>query len=58
MVIHRSRSGFGWGEAFTRANSKDFVDGDWRDILTGVSQILKEAPLDERRLDLTGWHRN
>jgi dipeptidyl aminopeptidase/acylaminoacyl peptidase len=34
---------------------KDFGYGDWRDIMTGVDQVLKEAPVDERRLGLTGW---
>lgn len=49
------RGSFGSGEAFTRANVKDFGYGDWRDILTGVDQTLKEAPIDGHRLGLTGW---
>lgn len=49
------RGSFGSGEAFTRANVKDFGYGDWRDILVGVDQALKEAPIDEHRLGLTGW---
>lgn len=49
------RGSFGEGEAFTRANVKDFGYGDWRDIMTGVDQVLKEAPVDEHRLGLTGW---
>jgi dipeptidyl aminopeptidase/acylaminoacyl peptidase len=49
------RGSFGGGEAFTRANVKDFGYGDWRDILTGVDAALKEAPIDDHRLGLTGW---
>ena len=49
------RGSFGEGEAFTRANVKDFGYGDWRDILAGVDQSLKEAPIDDHRLGLTGW---
>lgn len=49
------RGSFGEGEAFTRANVKDFGYGDWRDILAGVDAALKQAPIDEHRLGLTGW---
>jgi dipeptidyl aminopeptidase/acylaminoacyl peptidase len=49
------RGSFGEGEDFTRANVKDFGYGDWRDIMTGIDQVLKEAPVDEHRLGLTGW---
>jgi dipeptidyl aminopeptidase/acylaminoacyl peptidase len=49
------RGSFGQGEAFTRANVKDFGYGDFRDIMTGVDQALKQAPIDEHRLGITGW---
>lgn len=49
------RGSFGEGEAFTRANVKDFGYGDWRDIMAGVDAALKQAPIDEHRLGLTGW---
>ena len=49
------RGSFGEGEAFTRANVKDFGYGDWRDILTGVDAAEKAAPIDDHRLGLTGW---
>jgi len=55
VFLPNPRGSFGQGEAFTRANVKDFGYGDWRDILTGVDQVLKEAPVDEHRLGLTGW---
>jgi dipeptidyl aminopeptidase/acylaminoacyl peptidase len=49
------RGSFGTGEAFTRANVKDFGYGDWRDILAGVEEVLRTAPVDPNRLGLTGW---
>src|SRR5262249_58359801 len=49
------RGSFGQGEAFTRANVKDFGYGDWRDILAGVDEAIKVAPVDPDRLGLTGW---
>ena len=35
------RGSFGEGEAFTRANRKDFGYGDWRDDLAGVDAAIK-----------------
>jgi len=55
VFMPNPRGSFGQGEAFTRANVKDFGYGDFRDILTGVDQALKEAPIDEHRLGITGW---
>lgn len=55
VFMPNPRGSFGQGEAFTRANVKDFGYGDFRDIMTGVDQVLKEAPVDEHRLGITGW---
>ena len=55
VFMPNPRGSFGQGEAFTRANVRDFGYGDFRDILTGVDQVLKQAPVDEHRLGLTGW---
>lgn len=55
LFMPNPRGSFGQGEAFTRANVKDFGYGDFRDIMTGVDQALKEAPIDEHRLGITGW---
>jgi dipeptidyl aminopeptidase/acylaminoacyl peptidase len=49
------RGSFGQGEAFTRANVKDFGYGDFHDILAGVDEALRIAPIDSNRLGLTGW---
>jgi dipeptidyl aminopeptidase/acylaminoacyl peptidase len=55
VFMPNPRGSYGQGEAFTRANVKDFGYGDFRDIMTGVDQALKEAPIDEHRLGITGW---
>jgi dipeptidyl aminopeptidase/acylaminoacyl peptidase len=49
------RGSYGQGEAFTRANVKDFGYGDLRDVMSGVDAVLKMAPVDPNRLGITGW---
>ncbi|HKO59098.1 MAG TPA: S9 family peptidase [Thermoanaerobaculia bacterium] len=49
------RGSFGFGEAFTRANVKDFGYGDLRDIERGVDAVLQAYPIDPRRVGIAGW---
>lgn len=49
------RGSFGQGEAFTRGNVKEFGYGDFKDIMAGVDEALKVAPIDPNRLGITGW---
>jgi len=49
------RGSFGRGEEFTQANIRDFGYGDWRDVMSGVDAVLAKAPIDSKRLGLTGW---
>ena len=49
------RGSYGQGEAYTRANVKDFGYGDWHDDLTGVDAAAAHAPIDLHRLGLWGW---
>jgi dipeptidyl aminopeptidase/acylaminoacyl peptidase len=49
------RGSFGQGEAFTRANVKDFGYGDFKDILAGVDEAIRVAPVDPNRLGICGW---
>ena len=48
------RGSYGQGEAFTRGNIKDFGGGDFRDIMAGVDAIIKQYPIDTRRLGIRG----
>jgi dipeptidyl aminopeptidase/acylaminoacyl peptidase len=49
------RGSYGQGETFTRANVKDFGHGDLRDIVAGVDEVLRVAPVDRDRLGISGW---
>jgi dipeptidyl aminopeptidase/acylaminoacyl peptidase len=49
------RGSYGQGETFTRANVKDFGEGDFADILAGVDEAMRVAPVDANRLGITGW---
>ena len=48
------RGSFGQGERYTVANARDFGHGDLRDILAGIDAAERAAPIDEKRLALTG----
>jgi dipeptidyl aminopeptidase/acylaminoacyl peptidase len=49
------RGSYGQGEAFTRANVKDFGHGDLSDILSGVDEVVRTEPVDAKRLAIWGW---
>ena len=55
IFLPNPRGSFGQGEAFTLANVRDFGHGDLRDIMAGISEVEKVAPVDEKRLGLEGW---
>ena len=55
VLMPNPRGSYGQGEAFTTANVKDFGHGDMRDILAGVDQAIRTAPVDPSRLMLFGW---
>lgn len=48
------RGSFGQGEAFTQANVRDLGHGDLRDILAGIDEAERQAPIDDARLGITG----
>ena len=55
VLLPNPRGSYGMGEAFTRANVKDFGYGDLRDILAGVDMVVKTLPVDNDRIGITGW---
>jgi len=55
VLMPNPRGSFGNGEAFTRANVRDFGYGDLRDILAGVDEVERVAPIDSNRVGITGW---
>jgi dipeptidyl aminopeptidase/acylaminoacyl peptidase len=54
VLMPNPRGSFGQGEAFTKANVKDFGGGDLRDILAGVDAAERAAPIDDARLGVYG----
>ena len=55
VLMPNPRGSYGQGEAFTRANVKDFGYGDLRDILSGVDEVVKTLPVDNERIGIAGW---
>ena len=55
VLMPNPRGSYGQGEAFTRANVKDFGRGDLRDIMTGVDEVIRRYPVDGNRLGIKGW---
>jgi dipeptidyl aminopeptidase/acylaminoacyl peptidase len=54
VLCPNPRGSFGQGEAFTQGNVKDFGGGDFRDIMTGVDQVVKTLPIDGERVGIKG----
>ena len=50
-----ARGSLGFGESFTQANVKDLGYGDFRDITSGVEDLLSKLPIDRDRVGITGW---
>jgi dipeptidyl aminopeptidase/acylaminoacyl peptidase len=55
VLLPNPRGSYGQGEAFTRANVKDFGHGDLRDIVSGVDHVAGTLPIDRSRVGITGW---
>ena len=55
VFLPNPRGSQGLGEAFTRANVKDFGYGDLRDVLRGLDEAALRAPIDSARVGITGW---
>jgi dipeptidyl aminopeptidase/acylaminoacyl peptidase len=49
------RGSTGYGEKFMRGNIKDWGGGDYRDIMTGVDELVRRGLADADRLAITGW---
>jgi dipeptidyl aminopeptidase/acylaminoacyl peptidase len=55
LLLPNPRGSYGGGEKFAAGNVKDFGYGDFRDIMAGVDEAIKGAPVDPSRLGITGW---
>ncbi len=56
VFLPNPRGSYGQGEAFVRANVKDFGHGDLKDIMAGVDEVLKQnTSIDGTRMGIRGW---
>ncbi len=55
VLFPNPRGSYGEGEAFTRANVRDFGYGDLDDILAGVDAAIAQYPVDPQRTGIGGW---
>ena len=56
LFLPNPRGSYGQGDAFTRANVKEFGYGDFDDILKGVDEALRSTPaIDPEKLGIAGW---
>ena len=55
LFLPNPRGSYGSGEAFAQANVKGFGHGDFDDIMKGVDEVLKVAPVDPERIGIAGW---
>jgi len=54
VLCPNPRGSYGQGEAFAQGNVKDFGGGDYRDIMAGVDALLKQYPIDPKRIGIRG----
>jgi dipeptidyl aminopeptidase/acylaminoacyl peptidase len=54
VLAPNPRGSYGQGEAFTRANVKDFGHGDLRDIVAGVDAAARTGRVDGARVGIRG----
>lgn len=50
-----ARGSYGEGERFTQANRRDWGFGDLDDMLAGVDKVVKDYPVDSKRVGILGW---
>jgi dipeptidyl aminopeptidase/acylaminoacyl peptidase len=55
VLYPNPRGSTGYGEKFMRGNIKDWGGGDYRDIMTGVDELVRRGIADSAQLAITGW---
>jgi dipeptidyl aminopeptidase/acylaminoacyl peptidase len=55
MFFPNPRGSTGYGEKFLRANIKDWGVGDYRDIQTGIDNLIAKGIADSSKLAQSGW---
>jgi dipeptidyl aminopeptidase/acylaminoacyl peptidase len=55
VLYPNPRGSTNYGEKFTRANIMDWGGGDYRDIMTGVDEMVRRGLADSTKLAFEGW---
>jgi dipeptidyl aminopeptidase/acylaminoacyl peptidase len=55
VLYPNPRGSTGYGEKFTRANIMDWGGGDYRDIMSGVDEMVRRGVADSTKLAFEGW---
>src|SRR5438045_661898 len=55
VLYPNPRGSTGYGEKFMRGNIPDWGGGDYRDIMTGVDEVVKRGIADSTKLAVEGW---
>lgn len=55
VLYPNPRGSTGYGEKFMRGNIKDWGGGDYRDIMSGVDELVKRGIADSTKLAVSGW---
>jgi dipeptidyl aminopeptidase/acylaminoacyl peptidase len=55
VLYPNPRGSTNYGEKFTRANIMDWGGGDYRDIMSGVDEMVKRGLADSTKLAFEGW---
>ncbi|MCU0646714.1 MAG: S9 family peptidase [Gemmatimonadaceae bacterium] len=55
LLYPNPRGSTGYGEWWMRANMRDWGGGDYRDIMTGVDEVVRRGIADSSRMAFEGW---
>ena len=55
VLYPNPRGSTGYGEWWMHANTGDWGGGDYRDIMTGVDELIKRGIADSTRMAFEGW---
>ena len=55
ILYPNPRGSTGYGERWMRGNIPDWGGGDYRDIMTGVDELIRKGMVDSTRMAFEGW---
>ena len=55
VFLPNPRGSSGYGEKFLRANIRDWGGGDYRDIQSGIDELVRRGVADTSKLGQSGW---